>query len=162
MKKENKSPFKKFAREKTFLLQMMKTNWHSKNFEAKKLSSVDDLGHIIIIISWIKSRSNKNRKKIWPTFSDYYWQKTYYPSFCVLPKKLLTLMAQIICFSYDSMKKSDSSWFSGVCFALWNSKVFVNHKFLVLADKAVDISFFNKDFENQLKPKKDLSKNDLQ
>ena len=109
MKKENKSPFKKFAREKTFLLQMMKTNWHSKNFEAKKLSSVDDLGHIIIIISWIKSRSNKNRKKIWPTFSDYYWQKTYYPSFCVLPKKLLTLMAQIICFSYDSMKKSDST-----------------------------------------------------
>ena len=160
MKKENKSPFKKFAREKTFLLQMMKTNWHSKNFEAKKLSSVDDLGHIIIIISWIKSRSNKNRKKIWPTFSDYYWQKTYYPSFCVLPKKLLTLMAQIICFNYDSMKKSDSSLIFSVVSTL-KLKDFVNFEFLVPVYKEVDISFFNKDFENQLKPKKDLSKNDL-
>ena len=40
--------------------------------------------------------------------------------------------------------------------------MFVNFEFLVPVNKAVDISFLNKDFENQLKPKKDLSKNDLQ
>ena len=40
--------------------------------------------------------------------------------------------------------------------------MFVNFEFLVPVNKAVDIYFFNKDFENQLKPKKDLSKNDLQ